>query len=445
MTIEFLTDGTQKRLILIFAGWSTEVGYYRDCVIKGWDTAVISDYGDLTPPYIPSHYKTVFIFAYSLGVFAASICDVMATARIAISGTCIPISDEFGIPENVYYGTADNLNQRNLTKFHRRMAGDRETFDRISPHLPSNPDIESLRDELKAIANKATDFNGNAKWNRAYISSRDAIFPPESQHHFWESHSNAEIIDIDSPHAVNIAKIIRSVIPDTQSVGKSFFKSIDSYRDHAEVQRDISRRIADILRHNLTPAAPLQKILEIGAGCGLLTEAWSAIINPESATFVDLYEPPHFCVVQKENYVCADAEVWIDETEEKYDVIVSASTMQWFADPIGFSHKIKGHLRPGGIAVLSTFVKGNLSELDPLRPSPILYRTEEEYRRDLPQGASVETWSKTLSFASRKELLMHLRLTGVSMASDTRTNPLPLTSYPLSLTYRPLVITIIAD
>ena len=67
------TKPENTRLILIFAGWSTGTPLYADITKEGWDTAVAYDY---TSPAFPleeiKRYSTVYLYCWSLGVWAAS-------------------------------------------------------------------------------------------------------------------------------------------------------------------------------------------------------------------------------------------------------------------------------------------------------------------------------------------------------------------------------------
>lgn len=443
MTIEYLTSGCESHLILIFAGWSTCVDHYRECVFPGWDTAVVSDYRDLTPPEIPSRYKTVYIFAYSLGVFAASLCDMHAAVSVAICGTERPVSDMYGIPEKIYIGTEKTLNERNLMKFHHRMAGDRESYTRLCEVLPKYPSIDILRDELTAIRTSDESVCGR-KWHRAYVADSDAIFPPQNQMRFWQSAHETELVNLSGPHAVDIASVIRSVLPDPSIVGGCFEEALPRYRQYATVQAEICEKIGDMLAAHQSRDSNIEtgieSVLELGAGCGMLTDIWSRRIKANKATFVDLYQLPSFDVAPMENYVTADAERWLEETDETFDLILSASAIQWFADPVRFLSIVKNHLRPGGFAILSTFVCGNLEELDSLRPSPIIYHSVEDYKKSAPCESEIITWSRVLEFNNRKEMLMHLRRTGVTGPGKFAIRR--LTDYPLSLTYKPLIVLI---
>ncbi|MDE7346965.1 MAG: DUF452 family protein [Muribaculaceae bacterium] len=456
MKLEFIKRGAATRLILIFAGWSTDHRYYNDCVADGWDTAVVSDYRDLTMSSIPDQYSTVYIFAYSLGVAVASMCDIRAAVRIAICGSMCPVSDSYGIPEAIYSGTLEGLDERSLKKFHLRMAGDKVTYESIKKKLPENPDILRLRDELISIkdnVNNPRKGNSDYRFDRVYLAKEDRIFPYDNLYSFWKKYAGTEIVTLSAPHAMDVASIVKDCLPDTKAIGDGFSRAGKTYNENALVQEEICRKIGVIIDCNQREGNKVDSVLEIGVGQGLLTEVWSRLLSPLEATFVDLLPMPEFGIAGKEEYVVADAEEWLRNSADSYDLILSASTIQWFADPIGFLHKVKSHLNPGGFAIISTFVKGNLKELDSFRTAPIIYRTAEEYRA-LP-GIQAEEWERTLTFPSSRELMMHLRLTGVSprlkkgLVSVGRNvsdeSKKRLTEFPFHLTYHPMILLINAD
>ena len=171
---------------------------------------------------------------------------------------------------------------------------------------------------------------------------------------------------------------------------------------------------------------------------------------PRKAIYIDLAEMPTFGIAPEERYLETDAELWLERSDERFDLIVSASTIQWFADPIRFMSSLKSHLNPGGIALISTFVKGNLHELDKVRPCPMIYRTVEDYMSSTDCVA--EIWERTLTFESVKDMLMHLRLTGVNpkkssfrknnQSQDGAGMMKKLTAFPVQLTYCPMIMVV---
>ncbi len=454
MKIEFIKRGAETRLILIFAGWSTDARYYSDCVAEGWDTAVVSDYRDLTMPSIPEQYTTVYIFAYSLGVAVASLCDLPAAVRIAICGSPVPVSGQYGIPENVYAGTLEGLDEKSLMKFHLRMAGDKASLESIMPRLPKNPDIELLKEELIAIRNFSIDHAEDAvrhNFDRVYIAEKDRIFSVANLQAYWEKAGSAEVVTLKASHAVDIAAIIKDCLPDTVAIGEGFARAGKSYNNNAVIQKEICKKMCDRLINCISGLKTGNvSLLEIGVGNGLLTEEWRKYVIPEKATYVDLTEMPAFGIAKEERYLNLDAERWFEETDEKFDIILSASTVQWFSNPIRFVSSVRSHLNPGGFAILSTFVKGNLNQLDGLRPCPIIYKSEEDYRN--ADEMETESWERTLEFDSVREMVMHLRLTGVSPRKvgdrpegkdgKSPVNHLRLSGLSKALTFRPLILVI---
>lgn len=447
MKIEFIRRGAATRLILIFAGWSTDARYYTDCVADGWDTAVISDYHNFSVPKIPEQYSTIYLFAYSLGVNVASLSGISATARIAICGTPYPVSDEYGIPGNIFKATADGLSERSLMKFHLRMAGDKATFEKIKEKLPYNSDVGALKEELYAIASYGRLDLPCCKWDRAYLASEDRIFPFENQKRYWDSRRETVKVVLHSSHAVSIQKIIMDSLPDPNRIGEGFARAVATYNANAVVQSEICHRIGEKLTSLLDGRdTKIGSLLEIGVGRGLLTDVWSKIVAPEHATFVDLFNMPVFGVAKQEKYVVTDAEEWLMTSSREFDLILSASTIQWFADPVGFINTVHSHLNRGGFAIISTFVKGNLRQLDSVRPSPIIYHTSDEYNS--PWVEEMEEWERTLNFNSSREMLMHLKLTGVTphskdnKAFGSKHTHLRISTLPTELTYSPIIMVI---
>ena len=151
------------------------------CLHEGWDLAVASGYSDLSfPDDILLPYHSVVVFAWSMGVYAAS--RVMTSDRVAlavaVNGTESPADDRSGIPTAIFDGTADSLNERNLMKFRRRMTG--KDYDNVRTRLEGCVyDIEQLRDELRWIRQESSvSYGGRLRWQRAYISTGDLIFLP---------------------------------------------------------------------------------------------------------------------------------------------------------------------------------------------------------------------------------------------------------------------------
>ncbi len=443
MKIEYISQNTENRsLILIFAGWSTEPSLYSDVCMTGWDTAVIYDYDNLDIDFsFLDSYSTIWVFAWSLGVRIASITlpPNKITAAYAINGTLNPVDDEEGIPKATYHGTTDNLDYRNLKKFRRRMASDTDTFRRVFDTDFSEEEIDSLKEQLRNIS--LLDIPGNIlPWRRAYIGTDDRIFPPANQELSWRR-NGVDIVKMPMAHYIPLADIVKSVIPDCNTIAKRFGNALETYNDNAKAQRLIIEKLTAIL--NRLNISGRSKVLEIGPGTGLFTERYAEILKPSEVHFVDIAPLAPMHAAAEEKYFCEDAEKWIIDCEEKYDCILSSSTIQWFANIPEFLHNCSKVLRPGGIVLLSSFLPGNLGELDALRPSPIHYHSKKEYKDWLDMYFSdveVSEETITLNFSSSRELMLHLKHTGVAgSAPSPHVSPASLRNIK-SITYHPIYI-----
>ena len=451
MRWELFHNEGSGRLILIFAGWSTDASFYSHVHVNGWDTMVVWDYSSFDfPSGILDSYHTVALFAWSLGVFAASKvipADRLALA-VAINGTEYPADDSLGIPVSVFKGTADNLDERNLVKFRKRMAG--ADYAKIEDDFVNN-DVEGLKRELHNILREAlspTSSVNAIKWDRVFISSNDRIFPKESQERAWRRQSgHPEIVMLDGNHYVDIFPIVKSIIPSKQKIGERFRLALSTYNKHATAQRSIASRLTDFIAEN-THQSRLNEIVEIGSGSGIFTGLFCKRFSPRYSVFVDLYQLPKYGMAEFEDYVVADAEDWVNETAEKtpnrYDAIVSASAMQWFANPERFISDAAGLLKPDGFLAVSTFLPGNLAELSAINPFGLHYRSEDDIIqiiRKYFRNVSCEDDTIQIVFENPREVMTHLRQTGVGGASSSS---LPLRQIlerlPSSLTYRPLYI-----
>lgn len=451
MTIRHLhrTPGA-RRLLLIFTGWSTDSRLFAPVRIpSGWDATVCSGFdGSPFPEDELRGYDTVYVLAWSLGVAAAAalLPADRITAAFAVNGTELPADDCEGIPLAIFCSTRDNLSPRNLAKFRRRVAGSAEAFAALSPLLPDSDDIEALRRQLDYAAS----LSGRSQlpWRKAFISEADAIFPPHNMRHFWSRHPAAPaIVDLRGAHLPDFSAVVAAIIPDRDAVAESFRRALPTYDIHASAQLHIAETLTRMAADFALPPDTL-RVLEIGPGSGLFSRCYAEALRPAEVVMIDLYDatpPPG--IAPKCTVITADAEDALasDALPGDFDMILSASTMQWFANPRAFFLNAAARLRRGGAFICSTFLPGNLRELDPLRPSPVVYHPEADLRRWLDESFDqVRTFSEELPihFPTARQALMHLRHTGVAAGASSGSGLAMLRALgsPCTLTYRPLYI-----
>lgn len=446
MKLDYIVkEETNTRLILIAAGWSTGPLIARDVAMEGWDVAVMHDFTELSlDTSFLDEYYTVYLFAWSLGVYAASrvLPAERITEAIALNGTLWPVDDARGIPRAIFKGTADSLDARNLLKFRIRMAGSREG---ASSFGDGNDDIESLRRQLLTILetgeNDPDAQTHEFPWTRAFISENDRIFPPENMRRAWMELTDVAIVSLPEHHYVNPDRIIRMVIADTRKVSDRFGAAVRSYDTHAIAQYSAAIKLASLLADKIE--RPVEESVEIGCGTGLFTREYSRVISPFHALFVDITPTGPFGIAPWEEYKVEDAERWIERDTRTWDAILSASAIQWFADIPRFLHLCSERLNPGGVLAVSTFLPGNMGELDEYRPSPLRYpsatRLREWMVRDFVDVEVVED-EIAVEFQSVREMLMHLKHTGVAGSAPGGGLPLREMSHLRRLTYRPVYV-----
>ena len=412
------------RLILIFAGWGSNANLYKNIEVPGWDTLVSFDYdGKPFPEELLAGYTTIYLFAWSLGV-AASVMfldNSVITKRIAINGTTTPVSDNYGIPVAIFNGTEQTLNERNLNKFRLRMAGSKAILDSITPLLPVNPDIEELKRQLrlfKTLSLSTSSAKGNIQWDRVYISDNDMIFPSDNQSAAWDRENVAETIHLDSPHYIDLKQIVSGSIPNLQKVAGSFSKADKSYESHASAQFQIAEKLLRMIPQQTRQ--PL-RILEIGPGSGSFTRLYADKFHPDSITYVDLYPIRRHNLAPIEIYHVGDAEEFIASTDEKWDLILSASTIQWFVNLPVFFRNARRCLTEGGMLCCSTFLPDNLKELRAARPSTLLYPSAAELSAMIGEvfdEVTSDILAIDIEFKNAREALEHLKSTGVGSAHN---------------------------
>ncbi len=447
MKFKFLNSGTSPRLILIFAGWGMDWKPFATTGREGYDTAAVWDYRDLSSPWIGNiaKYDEIVVMAWSFGVPAAADFltrnpQLPVTARIAINGTMHPVDDTMGIPQVIFKGTLDSLDDRNLMKFHRRMCGSGAAYRLFAENLPDRG-IDELRDELRAIASRQIPVTFT--WDKAIISDSDLIIPPVNQQCAWSGEAYMTLTT-PGPHLPDFNTILAAHITDKSLVERKFRGAADSYEINATVQRDIADRM-------LRKIGTTGKILEIGPGTGYATailagkgdtEAWDLAPGPR---VTDLAE------AGKIKAKACDAETAIRTIPDgSIDLLFSASTVQWFNSLPAFLREVRRILAPGGTALISTFGPRTMEEIHLTLATTPAYPDATAISRMLPE-AETEEEIITIEFSAPADALRHIRLTGVNSLGIRFTTSMVrrlLSNYPLTksgkaaLTYQPIFITI---
>lgn len=457
MKSALISSNDSDRLILLFAGWGMDSRPFVSLRRPGYDIAVVWDYRDLTfDASLTAPYREVCVVAWSLGVVAAGILmpqiGSKVTRFLAVNGTFTPIDDERGIPQAVFNGTHDGLDERSLRKFYRRMAGSASLFAAFAATMPERP-VDELKEELRSFVGRTVP--GDVRMpDLAVAGMNDAIFPPANQLKAWE---NIPVVRTDDTHLPDFSALLDTYIIDKDIMSKRFGQRRSSYDGAAEVQSAIVGRLMQALSECgiLSRAAD---VLEVGCGTGLLSRRIDRELSPEAQfTLWDIVgESP--LSGPRRSFCCCDAELAVhDLPADSLDLICSASTVQWFNSPAAFFKECKRVLRPGGVLAVSTFCRGNIAEVEQSTGVALPVFTADEWIASLPAGMREifrQECSDTLIFDTPAEVFRHLSRTGVNSLAASDSGAVlrrALKTYPLDcegrapLTYRSIIFLFVKE
>ncbi len=452
----FIQHNGEKRLIVIFAGWGMDQRPFLGLERPGYDIMAVWDYRTLDfDPSWTEGYEEVCVLAWSMGVQAAQLChNAIAgkvTARIAVGGTQRPVDDECGIPHEIFSRTLDGLDERSLDRFMRRMCGGAKAYAGFEARRPER-DIDGLRHELRAIGERCADDTCAPRFDHYLLTARDAIFPPENQRRAF---CGTDIVECDSPHLPDFQHILDNYFIDKSLVSERFGRASESYDANAEAQALIADYMANLLRDTDSRAILSRKdadVLEVGCGTGLLSRRIAAMKPSARLTYHDI-SPVAPQGIDARTYKCCDAETsMLTQPAKSLDMIISASTMQWFNSPERFVERSIKALRPGGILAVSTFGRGNMPETAEASGVGLHLCGADIWREAVAAMPDAEimqisTLSMQCRFDTAIDALRHISLTGVNAISRSGGNArsiagrmLPDENGQYTITYEPLFI-----
>ncbi|WP_432735932.1 methyltransferase domain-containing protein [Maridesulfovibrio sp. FT414] len=142
-------------------------------------------------------------------------------------------------------------------------------------------------------------------------------------------------------------------------IRQCFGKAAASYSDAASVQREVAARCAAFC-----PAGDYGRVLDIGSGVGFLHGELEKRIGFGEYVSLDLVRPMLLEQRKVSNafLLAADGES-LPLRDNTFDLLVSSSAMQWFADPERSIPDCFRVLKPGGRFAFAIFSRGTLGEL----------------------------------------------------------------------------------
>lgn len=177
-----------RRLILFMLGWGATPNAVQHLPFPaGYDVVCYYDHRSLSPLAAEdfAHYERIYLFAWSFGVWVAEqSCQALPLHRaIAINGTPYPASPQYGLRLKVLQRTIKSVAAMGGNPFrddaHPEKYAPAGDFEEPSPQQQ----VEEL--DFLAEACQTLPEQPHLPWHRAYIATRDEIFPPARMRAYW--------------------------------------------------------------------------------------------------------------------------------------------------------------------------------------------------------------------------------------------------------------------
>lgn len=215
-------------------------------------------------------------------------------------------------------------------------------------------------------------------------------------------------------------------------IQQSFQRALQSYNDNASFQQNIASRLVDLAMNTGLPSNAARS-LEIGCGTGFLTKQLVNHVTSRKWFINDLvancetYIQDLIPTTTRWQFLTGNIEKI--HIPEQLDLISSASTLQWVTDLHSLLNQLSQQLNNGGYLLISSFTDKHFTEIRSLQKRlqkqnqqknincPMNYWSESQWHSVLDKNYDVlliETETQVAYFDSVKDLLMHLRLTGVN-------------------------------
>ena len=150
-----------------------------------------------------------------------------------------------------------------------------------------------------------------------------------------------------------------------ENVALRFGRGATTYDSVTPVQQQMGADLLALVRP-YSPSGAIRRVLELGCGCGSLTRVLRQIYPEAVITAVDLSEDMIAHARRSgihADWVCADAESFVKQGHQAYDLIISNSAVQWFSAPADTLAACRARLTAQGILAWSTFTDGTFAEL----------------------------------------------------------------------------------
>lgn len=198
-----------------------------------------------------------------------------------------------------------------------------------------------------------------------------------------------------------------------------------TYDEAAELQNRLVTRLVKML--DQVPDEAFADVFEIGCCTGTLTEKVCAVKPVKRIICNDLV--PEFEAVVRERFLAEEqieivpsfGDVESMPLPKGVGIVLSGATFQWLDDLPAFVDRLGASLEPGAWLAFSIFTPGTLAEFSSVTGVELDYIADEELVEILAQAfqpVAHTSYRDTLTFQTVREVLNHIRATGVGGVSE---------------------------
>lgn len=212
---------------------------------------------------------------------------------------------------------------------------------------------------------------------------------------------------------------------DKQLVIQRFTKALPTYDETVIIQPKIIEQLVEYIKD--IKIYNYERILEIGAGTGMLTNKLLEIFSPKDFFINDICKDVIPFYKNIENTAGTNINFLIGDAEEivfpnNIDLIISSSTVQWFENLDFFLQKCYESLNSNGTLILTSFGEKNFKEIKEITQTGLNYFSKNNLEEKISKYFDILLLIEkehVVPFDSPNDILLHCKKTGVS-ASNTK-------------------------